>query len=511
MLNRFFGATFHTKAHLVILVALAASLAFSKAIMSICMMLLALNLLLEADFKRYWQNLTNNRGFHLIAAFFLLHLLGLLWTNDLSEGMKDIRIKLPLIAITTAIFAKPPSSSDLRTIYQLFIASVLVTSVYNFMAYQGLIGKRVYDDIRGMSLFASHVRYGLLVVMAFAIVINVNFKFRYQLLVKIALGLWFAFYTYYSQVLSGVITLSGVMVISLFYELWKRRKWLAISFISATVLGVTMALIWLFKPINFDPEAYKSLPIFTAEGNYYYHNPKEVLPETGKPIEIMICWEELRREWEKVSLVDFEGKDQSGHLIKYTLIRYLASLDLNKDAIGFSTLTEEDIRNVEKGYPSKYHSGVMARVYSLQYELNNKMDPNGHTLLERIEYWKHGLMIAKEKFVTGVGTGDSQSAFNAKYQQTRTSLIPENWHRAHNMFLTIVISLGVLGLFLFLWIHTEFIAYNIKKQRIVALSFIVIMLLSYTVEDTLETQTGITFFALFFALFMKKEESSVEA
>jgi hypothetical protein len=104
----------------------------------------------------------------------------------------------------------------------------------------------------------------------------------------------------------------------------------------------------IFKPITYNPAdyTYKILGHRSAEGNVYYHKPGIVSPETGKPIHIFISYVELKREWEKASEIPFDGLDIKGQQIKSTVIRYMASKDLKKDAVGFSKLSKKDIESI---------------------------------------------------------------------------------------------------------------------------------------------------------------------
>lgn len=190
-------------------------------------------------------------------------------------------------------------------------------------------------------------------------------------------------------------------------------------------------------------------------------------------------------------------------------MRYMSSMDLNKDAAGFAKLTQQDIHNIEKGYASVYTSGFLSRYYGIKYQLNNTMDPNEHSQLKRFEYWKTGIQIARENLLIGVGTGDVQREFNKQYERNRSILTEENRRRTHNNFLTVLITFGIPGLFLFFWFHAEFLIQNIRDRFLPGLAFISIVLLSYLFEDTLETQTGITFVAYFLALFYKNSHEIV--
>lgn len=513
MLNRVFGENTHTYLHILGLTGLAFGLPFNKVVMSISMMFIVLNLLLEGDFITYCRNIRQNRAFLLLAAFFLLHVIGLLWSSNMEYGLHDLRVKLPILVVPLALTVKPVADKDhLSFVFLGFLASLTLTSVYNFLAYKGLLGNYQYDDIRGMSLFSSHVRYSLLIVMGITILIfNEHWQNRLLKLTRFIIILWFLYYTYYSQVLSGMMTLAGVLFIGLIYLIWKYNKWIAITSFSIVSLAAIILAVWIFKPITFDSSEYSNLPFKSAEGNIYYHKPRSVSPETKKPVEIYICDIELKREWEKKSKIPYDGRDIKGQPIRTTLIRYMSSKDLKRDAEGFRSLNAKDIRKIEQGHASHFTTGFMARIYGLQYQLNNTGNPNGHSFLQRIEYWKTGLMIAKDNFIGGIGTGDVQDVFDQKYDEVNSPLNPENRRRSHNMYLTVLLTFGILGLFLFLWIHSEHLFYNIQEQNLIAVAFMVIIMLSYLVEDTLETQTGVTFFALFYGLFLPGKKSVMKS
>ena len=71
------------------------------------------------------------------------------------------------------------------------------------------------------------------------------------------------------------------------------------------------------------------------------------------------------------------------------------------------------------------------------------------------------------------------------------------------MYLTIALTFGVIGLILFLLLNGYYVENAIQNQSFVAVLFMTIVLLSFLIEDTLETQTGVTFYAFFFGLYMQ--------
>jgi hypothetical protein len=347
--------------------------------------------------------------------------------------------------------------------------------------------------------------------MAAAIVLYYLKYNRALLLFAIGLLFWFAFYTFYSQVISGIIALAAVFILFMTSLLWQKRKILAISMLSLICLGLTLLIYWILSPIQINSDEYKNLPKYTSEGNEYAPNKfSHVSPETSKPLYIYICYKELTRDWSEYSEMAFKGKDKKGQPMEETVIRYLASKDLTKDAKGLLKLSEKDIINIENGNASAVTSGILARLYSLKFELNNEKDPNGHSLLERIEFWKGGIHILSDNYIIGVGTGDVQDSFNAYYTETSSQLSEENRNRSHNMYLTIFLTFGITGIVLFIWLHISFISFNAKNNETLAILFIIIALSSFLIEDTLETQTGITFYALFLGLFSNKIKPALQ-
>ncbi len=503
MLNRFFGNNTHTYLHILGISGIAFALPWSKVMMSISMMFVVLNLILEGNYRSYWEQLKTNRIFWLVASIYLLQVLGILWSSNIHEALHTIKQQLPFIAIPTVLVAKPIlQKKHHEIIFLSFLGAMLFTSLYNFLSYQHLIGNHAYNDIRGMSLTSSHIRYGLLIAMAGAISLVCSEANRKRILPCMLILGWFAFYTFYSQVISGVISFAAVIAVYALFHIWFRRKKLAILLALGLLIIGILPVIWLFQPLKVNPADYPNLPKQTVHGNPYEHNFKFVDSETMEPVLIYLCEEELSEEWNKRSKISYHGKTIQENLVSHTLIRYLASKHLKRDAEGVKKLTDSDIRNIEQGRSSVNFNGLMPRMHALRFELNSAENANGHSLLQRFEYWKAGFAIAKNNWLVGVGTGDVQDEFNRYYASSNSSLTIENRRRAHNQFLTYWISFGIFGLLLFLALLLQFIRFNFKHKSILALLFGAIIIASFLMEDTLETQSGVTFFALFLGLFI---------
>ena len=208
MLNRFFGNNFHTHLHIFGLCGVAAGVPFNKIMMSLAMMLIVLNLLLEADFKPYFQNLKTNKLYLFILGFFLLHIISLIWTYNFDYALHDLKVKLPLLVIPTIIAAKPIEKTKyINLILGSILLSTMVLSLINFFSYQAFFSGETHFDFREMSLFTSHIRFGIIISMVVGIAIHFIRKSTGNKFAFVVVIIWLTFYTFYSQVISGWLSL----------------------------------------------------------------------------------------------------------------------------------------------------------------------------------------------------------------------------------------------------------------------------------------------------------------
>ena len=502
MLDRLFGTRVHYFIHLISILGIAVGLSFGKAILSISMLLLIANFLLEANFSEAIRRIKNNSVLLFIIGFYLLILIGIFWSNDYSLGLKELKSRLPFLAIPLIIGARTPlSRKEINWVLYFFLVSLTVASVYNYLCYTQIIGSKTYTDIRGMSLFASHIRFGILIALGVGVAFYLQFiQKKFSWFFSMIL-LWLIFYTYYSQVLSGYLALFMVVFASLFYFLWKWNKTVAIlSKLALLFVGV----YYLSQFIHFDKQPIQpdNLEKYTVNNHKYYHSNEAFSEINYKPIFAYYCEIEMYWEWNKVSDMDYMGNDLNNHFLRTTLARYMTAMDLRKDSVDFQKLTEEDIRNVEMGYtnPNEKHQHLQARINGIRYQLLNNEDPNGHSLLQRFEYWKTSIYLIKKNWLIGVGTGGNQKAFDQAYNELNSKLSETNRLRSHNMFFTYFISYGIIGIISFLFLLLLIANQSLRSGCLLGVQFIFVISTSFLIEDTLETQLGVTIFGFFAAL-----------
>jgi O-antigen ligase len=156
-----------------------------------------------------------------------------------------------------------------------------------------------------------------------------------------------------------------------------------------------------------------------------------------------------------------------------------------------------------------------ARIQKIVWEFNVYLkggNPGGHSVIQRLEFWKAAIGIIRENPALGVGTGDVKNAFAVQYDKMNSPLAKEFRLRSHNQFLAITVALGLTGLIVFL-VSLFFPLLAERKYRdYLYLMFFIIAFLSMLSEDTLENQSGVMFYAFFnsLLLFLYKEKKSVE-
>ena len=480
-------------------------LLFSKAILSLSTAYLVLVVIFFVNYTEIRARIKDNRLIHVFLLFILFYIGSLLWSNLIKEGLSDLLSKINLFLLPITLVALPPLTvKHKKSLLQFFTGLIVISSVINFVIYQNTFSPD--KDIRTMSLFISHIRFSLFVVFGIFIL---AYQKTTSIIVKIVcyfvIG-WLLFYTYYAQVLSGILALFICTICISIYELKSSVKWkkgISILFLVSTIFLIFISFLY-FKDLNTKKKAIKSYSKYTKLGHNYKHDNLSNALENGYPLDCFINIEELDSTWKTRSKILLNSFTKNEFRYYTVLVRYLTSKGLTKDAEGVNKLTQQDIKNIEHGIPTilALESGLKKRIYELQYELNSQHDPNGHSILHRIEYWKTGWTIFEEHWIIGTGIGDYKSLYQAAYTKSNSVLKPKNRLESHNQFLGFLIATGIIGFYLFM-LHIIFtFKMFLQYKNKLALLFFTICIVSFFVEDTLTTLAGMSFYAFFFGLFI---------
>ena len=522
------------QAYLLGLLMVAVGLTLSPFLMGMSQFWLAAVWLIDGivakDFKDKFSRFWHNKAAVLLVAFYLMHVIGLLWTSDFQYALKDLRVKLPILVMPFVLSSMEPlDRKRFDLVMLIYVVSVFIATQFSFVSYL----KHDYEDVREISHFISHIRFCLNIVFSMALVGYYIFKKRitkgngvpaFQVRYAVDqflmwfLMFWFTYVIFIFESLSGYVILGAVALVSAIYAFlqWKKsRGWnlaVGVAVLAALVVGIAVVAHFVKPMLKVEPVDFTALEKKTALGNDYWHDTICNPVEDGKYVGLYYCRKELQEVWPQRSDLPLEGTTLNGESLEATLARYLTSKDLRKDAQGVMALTDEDVRNIEQGvanYNNWKHPGMHARLSSTLFEYNlyrRFNNPNGGSLSQRLEYTRASFHIIGQHPWFGVGTGDVPQAFAQTYDEIHSPLKEEYRFRAHNQYLAIAVAFGLVGLafFLFVLFYPRF---SSKQHRTyLYMVFLCIMLLSMFPEDTLETQAGATLFAFFVSilLFAKK-------
>lgn len=464
------------------------------------------------SFKGIWYNVKtrfsdfiHNRVAVIMVSMYLLHLVGLLYTSDFQYAFKDLRIKLPLLLFPLFLSSmKPLSKKHFDTVLWFFVASVF------FVTILGLIKFLVRDfvDVRELSVFVSHIRLSLCIVFSILILLYFIYKRNYNLTAKVVMSLMIMIFMYFIIILESFISffiLLFLLVLFVAYCVYKSKN--NIVRISSLAFFIVCLFLVIYLPYDYIKKYnipaiidVEKMDTHTKLGNPYVFDTIKFGIEDGRYVGMYISRNELIQAWNDRSDKKIAHEYETDY---FTLVRYLTSKDLRKDAEGVSKLTDDDIVNIENGianYNYIKNPGLKTRIMKIMVAYDNYRligNANGSSVFQRVEYIKASYNIIRNDILFGVGTGDIANAFSDYYEETDSKLLPEYRNRCHNQYLAITVAFGVVGLIWFLlsMLYPLFINGNYKDYFY--LVFMIIMILSMFTEDTLETQIGVTIFAFF--------------
>lgn len=485
----------------------------SRFLMSISQIGLIALWLLHGHWKEKWQIFVTNKVALVLVSLFFLHVIGIFYSTDMDYAIKDLRTKVPLLIIPFLFSSFPKFTQEQfeRLIY-FFIGSVMFVSFY-----VTIVHFVTHEEIRVIigRDYISHIRFSLSVNLAifYLVFLRVNNSQRSPLDTFAFISLfWLIFFLFFLEAFTGIVVFVVLIFSLLFYLIYKSKQLLnKVIFLSIIILGSAIITILAYGFIKENTSLEKvqlsGLETYTASGNMYSHD-LEAPTENGKYINIYICDKEVEQAWQKRSILPYDGKDYKEQTLRYTLYRYLTSKSLRKDKEGVEALSLQDIKNIENGIANYYYTqgiGVQARLMKILFEYNNYVrtgNPSGHSVMQRIEFWKTSMQIIKENRWFGVGTGDMNIAFKEQYEKMDSKLDDNSRLRTHNQYISIWVGLGLFGLLWFLFV----LFYPPLKlgtfSNIYYFIFFIVFAVSMLSEDTIETQAGLTFYAFFNSFFL---------
>jgi hypothetical protein len=501
-----------------LLLLIAVGIPLSKFLLSVAIILISILWIADKNFFSKLKTVFQKPSVWLLVSIYFIHIIGLIFTSDFSYGLKDLRIKLPLLVFPLIIGTSPSLNfKELKILIYVFITALLLNTLYCSLFLIGFF-HREYTDIRSISVIMSHIRLSLLIVIgifsAFYYLIYHRNKISYTEKVFLIFNIvWLSIFLIFLKSMTGIV-IAIIFGYGLMFFLANKVKYKLNKYILKSLLIVMpiIILVYLYFSFNryFEREKvdFTKLDKFSRHGSQYMHNTQINDYANGYMVWIYIADDELRREWNKRSSFKYDSLDKKGQLLRETLIKYMSSKGLRKDADGVAQLSDEDIKNIENGitnyvFLEKY--SIYPKIYEILWEFEDYIktgNPNGHSIVQRYIFLKTALEIISDNFWFGTGTGDVAVAFEKKYDEINSPLSEKFRLRAHNQYITFFLTFGVFG---FLWILFAAIYpvfYEKKWHSYLFILIFVVSALSMVNEDTLETHIGVSLVSFFYSLFL---------
>ncbi len=480
--------------------------------------------LVDGNIKGKLLAFWNNKTALIISSIYLITVLGLIHTSNFEFALDDLRRKLPIFFIPFYVSGLSPiTKKEFHFLLKVYLTGVIIATLWSLFVYLGGLNEEILD-LRDLSRFNSHIRFGLEISLAAFIGVyflynSANFKEKAMWLLLV---LWLIASFVIFSLFSGLIIFTASTVLLLIsLSLQSKKGALKYASISLILLLAICSGYFLtttvseYNNCNLE-KSLEALPL-TAKSNKYRVDKKtreSNSRENGYLIERHVADKEFADAWNLRSTIDYKGLDLRGNQLYYTLRRFVSSKGLRKDQAAIDQLTTEEVEAIERGVPNyKYlEMGYFrTRIFKILWEYQSSKEGrsvNGHSVFMKLEYWKTAIQIIKKNLLFGVGTGDVQDSFDAEYVTSKSNLGEKYRLRTHNQFLAYGVSFGALGIVLFLiFLFYPLIKLEFYKNNIY-FAFLSIVLLSMLTEDTLEVQAGINFFAFFNSLFLLKSKEN---
>lgn len=462
-----------------------------------------------------WRMARESRLLQAIAALFLLHVVGLLWTSSLPTGLHVIERLLPWLVVPLVVLTtRPPEGRARTTILFVYIATVFVVTVI------GLVRWLTIPDLpyRDIVPFISHIRFSLNLCVVLFLIISSLGRHHFagtiispcnhlagrmptvHWIIGVALILWFLSFLLILRSYTAFVVL---LVASLVVIFRLRRRWLWLTVWIVAVGGVVAYVAveycayYRLSPLSTEP-----LKPLTVNGRPYQHLQDGLL-ENGNYLHNYLCDDELAIAWPQRSSVPLNSLTTSGYSVKAALVRYLNALGLTKDSAGVAALTDGQVEEVGRGVTNPvYEHGSMPQkmLYVIFFEYESYRSyraVEGFSMLQRYELWRASSHVIGQYPWMGVGTGDLELALEDDFQATQSPLQGSRL-MPHNEYLTLIALLGIPAFLLLAFFFLR-AAPALRRQPLWMVAWTVAILVSCLTENTLDSLAGILFSTWFMA------------
>lgn len=260
---------FHSKTHFFLALLVAFCLPIAR-LTPIFIVALVINWVLEGDFKNKFKTVLQNKFACLFIGFYLLHIIGLIYTQDMASGLFDIQVKSSLLIFPLIICSRPFDVRQTTLVFYALIAGALTSSLillsvasYHYFVF----GEHLF--FYGEFSILTHPSYlsmYLNVVMLWIMIDLSHEKERTSLPIvfSVFLLLFFSVIIFLLSSKMGLFNLLLIYIGFFLYFIISRKKYLL------GVLGIIAVVFSIYLAIRYVPDVTnrvkRSISAFTSPG-----------------------------------------------------------------------------------------------------------------------------------------------------------------------------------------------------------------------------------------------------
>jgi len=246
---------------------LVLSLPYNYLIQSIFAFCFVISGFILTDVKQFRQSILQNLLFLPLVLFFIIHIMGLLYTNNLKEGLSDLQVKIPFLVFPIVFCCNNNTKllKNFNTVLAAFLASNFIASLLcitrafyriyitvqhdpgatflkvgsNFFFYTE------FSFLRHPSYFSMYIIFSIIILIYF-LKKNIFCETRIRKNFFYILIPFFALIVILSASKAGILSLYIILSLFIFIEI-RKRLLLKIAFIAV----IFLSFVWIFNNSRF--------------------------------------------------------------------------------------------------------------------------------------------------------------------------------------------------------------------------------------------------------------------
>jgi len=166
----------------------ALTLPLSRALISFFVIFLPLLWIIEGDFQRKYEQIKSSKLLLAILFFLFFSILSITWTEDLTVGMKGLRLDMYFFALF--VIATSVKKEQVPSIISAFLVGMLISEVIAYGVFFELWTFK-HATVQNPSPFMMHIDYSVFMAFTSLLLLNRIFANHYELKEKLGYGFFF--------------------------------------------------------------------------------------------------------------------------------------------------------------------------------------------------------------------------------------------------------------------------------------------------------------------------------